>query len=115
VLEHPEDGVNWADFGFSLILGRFGASGAKSAAVPIIKNVGKKLAVSNVPIEGTMNPARIAYQMKFGDYNVITSNQRIVRGALGKTETEQILTFSEEYLKSTGISVIKEQNSPLTA
>jgi hypothetical protein len=75
--------------------------------------VGKKLAVSNVPIKGTLNPARIATTMKFGNYEVITSNQRIVKGALGRTETEQVLTFSEQYLKETGISVIKDQTPPL--
>jgi hypothetical protein len=75
--------------------------------------VGKKLAVSNVPIKGTLNPARIVTTMKFGNYEVMTSNQRIVRGALGRTETEQVLTFSKDYLKETGISVIKDQTPPL--
>lgn len=106
---------NWLDFGVSLLLGRFGASGASSAAGPIIKNVGKKLAVSNVPIKGTLNPAKISTTMKFGNYEVITQNQRVVRGALGRTETEQVLTLSEEYLKSTGMSVIKDQTPPLPA
>jgi hypothetical protein len=106
---------NWLDFGCSLLFARVGASGAKAAAGPIIKNMGKKLAVSNVPIKGTLNPAKIATTMKFGKYEIMTSNQRIVRGALGRTETEQVLTFSEEYLKSTGISVIKDQAPPLPA
>ncbi|OPY22830.1 MAG: hypothetical protein A4E26_01138 [Methanobacterium sp. PtaU1.Bin097] len=113
VIEHPENPYNWLDFGTSLLLGRFGAPGAKAAAGPIIKNVGKKLAVSNVPIKGTLNPARIVTTMKFGNYEVMTSNQRIVRGALGRTETEQVLTFSKDYLKETGISVIKDQTPPL--
>lgn len=76
VLEHPENGYNWLDLGISLLLGRFGASGAAEEAGPIIKNVGKNcLAVSNTPIGGTLNPAQIAYKMKFGDYNVVTKNQ----------------------------------------
>lgn len=100
---------NWMDFGTQLILGSIGASGAESAVGPIIKNVGKRYIVSKVPIKGTLNPTRIAYLMKFGKYDILTSNQIIVRGALGKTESEQILTFSEEYLKETGISVLRDQ------
>ena len=69
--------------------------------------------MSNVPIKGTLNPSRIAFQMQFGNYEIITSNQRIVRGALGRTDTDRIFTFSKDYLKETGISVIKDQAPPL--
>jgi hypothetical protein len=51
--------------------------------------------------------------MQFGNYEIITSNQRIVRGALGRTDTDRIFTFSKDYLKETGISVIKDQAPPL--
>ncbi len=69
--------------------------------------------MSNVPIKGTLNPSRIAFQMQFGNYEIITSNQRIVRGALGRTATDRIFTFSKDYLKETGISDIKDQAPPL--
>ena len=110
-----EDPYNWMDFGFSLVLGRVGASGAAEEAGPVIKSVGKNcLAVSNTPIEGTLNPAQIAYKMRFGDYDTVTKNQYVVNGALGKTNTNQFLTFSKEYLKSAGFSVVKNTTEDLT-
>jgi len=46
--------------------------------------------------------------MKFGDYDVMTSNQRIVRGVLGRTDSDKALTLSTEYLKSAVFSGVKD-------
>ncbi len=75
---------------------------------PIIKDMGKKLAVSNIPIKKTLNPARISFLMKFGKYNVMTEKQYIVRGTLGDTSKDKITTFVKEHGGSAGMSTVTD-------
>lgn len=64
------------------------------------------MAVSSTSIRGALNPARISYLMKFGNYEVMTEKQYIVRGTLGETSKDKIVTFIGEYGKSAGMSTV---------
>jgi hypothetical protein len=107
--DHPgyTNGWNWLNLGTSLILGRFGASGASSQAGTIVKEISKKeLLVSDTPVKGTLTDTQITFLKLFGkDCNSMTTNQYITRGSLGRTNSEKVLTFSKDYLKETGTSI----------
>ncbi len=108
VLEDPGDYRNWLDLGISVGCGFIGGWEA-GVERPIITSVSKEMvAVSSTSIKTSLNPTTIAYQMKFGNYEVMTETQYIIRGTLGDTSKDKILTFIEEYGESAGISTITE-------
>ncbi|OPY26679.1 MAG: hypothetical protein A4E27_00695 [Methanobacterium sp. PtaU1.Bin242] len=97
---------NWLEFGISLCTAGRGGM-VKSAAQPIITNVGKNsVLVSKTPIKQSLTPAKIQYIEKFGNTNIMTRNQYGIKSTFGETDQEAMKTVLIEYGKNLGISKV---------
>lgn len=76
----------------------------KSAARPVIKNIGKNsVLVSKTPV-GSLNPVKKQILEKYGNTNIMTRNQYGIKTTFGDTNKDAAKTIITEYGKTWGVS-----------